>query len=91
MRLLFALLISGVMTVSGLAVVSALDGAVAGESSTPTYVHPGRTDRSGCHTCRTNCSRWGLRSGQRHCHRPRRNEQARFSVLLVTEQTVGLV
>jgi endonuclease YncB( thermonuclease family) len=30
--------------------------------------HPGRTDGSGCHTCRTNCSRWGLRNGQYHCH-----------------------
>ena len=30
--------------------------------------HPGRTDSSGCHTCRTNCSRWGLRNGQYHCH-----------------------
>ncbi len=30
--------------------------------------HPGRTDASGCHTCRTNCSRWGLRTGQYHCH-----------------------
>ena len=31
--------------------------------------HPGRTDRRGCHTCYTNCSRWGLRYGQYHCHR----------------------
>ncbi len=31
--------------------------------------HPGRTDASGCHTCRTNCSKWGLSSGEYHCHR----------------------
>ncbi|NQU77229.1 YHYH domain-containing protein [Candidatus Falkowbacteria bacterium] len=31
--------------------------------------HPGRTDSSGCHTCRTNCSSWGLSYGEYHCHR----------------------
>lgn len=30
--------------------------------------HPGRTDSSGCHTCRTNCSSWGLSTGEYHCH-----------------------
>lgn len=30
--------------------------------------HPGRTDKRGCHTCWTNCSRWGLKYGQYHCH-----------------------
>ncbi len=30
--------------------------------------HPGRTDSSGCHTCRTNCSKWGLSTGEYHCH-----------------------
>lgn len=30
--------------------------------------HPGRTDSSGCHTCRTNCASWGLRNGAYHCH-----------------------
>ena len=30
--------------------------------------HPGRTDSSGCHTCRTNCPSWGLSSGEYHCH-----------------------
>ncbi|HCY44199.1 MAG TPA: hypothetical protein DHU33_02095 [Firmicutes bacterium] len=36
----------------------------------PLYVeaHPGRTDSNGCHTCRTNCAKWGLRYGQYHCH-----------------------
>lgn len=30
--------------------------------------HPGRTDSRGCHTCRTNCAKWGLSTGQYHCH-----------------------
>lgn len=30
--------------------------------------HPGNTDASGCHTCRTNCSNWGLSYGEYHCH-----------------------
>lgn len=32
------------------------------------FAHPGRTDASGCHTCRTNCANWGLKTGQYHCH-----------------------
>lgn len=32
------------------------------------YAHPGRTDRWGCHRCRTNCERWGLSYGEYHCH-----------------------
>ena len=36
----------------------------------PLYVeaHPGRTDSNGCHTCRTNCDKWGLSYGHYHCH-----------------------
>lgn len=30
--------------------------------------HPGRTDGSGCHKCNTNCAKWGLSSGEYHCH-----------------------
>lgn len=30
--------------------------------------HPGRTDAYGCHTCRTNCAKWGLSTGEYHCH-----------------------
>jgi len=30
--------------------------------------HPGRTDSEGCHTCKTNCEQWGLKSGEYHCH-----------------------
>lgn len=32
------------------------------------YAHPGNTDSSGCHTCRTNCPSWGLDTGEYHCH-----------------------
>jgi len=30
--------------------------------------HPGRTDSSGGHTCRTNCEKWGLKYGEYHYH-----------------------
>lgn len=33
------------------------------------YSHPGRTDASECHTCRTNCEKWGLKYGEYHCHK----------------------
>lgn len=32
------------------------------------FAHPGRTDSSGCHTCKTNCSSWGLDDYEYHCH-----------------------
>lgn len=32
------------------------------------FAHPGRTDSSGCHTCRTNCPNWGLSYDEYHCH-----------------------
>jgi hypothetical protein len=34
----------------------------------PVYAHPGRTDSSGDHTCRTNCANWGLGDGEYHSH-----------------------
>jgi uncharacterized protein (DUF486 family) len=33
-----------------------------------TFAHPGRTDKNGGHTCRTNCAKWGLKYGQYHYH-----------------------
>lgn len=30
--------------------------------------HPGNTDESGGHTCRTNCDDWGLNYGEYHYH-----------------------
>ena len=37
----------------------------------PVNAHPGNTDSFGCHTCRTNCPKWGLYYGQYHCHTPK--------------------
>ena len=42
--------------------------AVLVAAAPPAAAHPGRTNASGCHTCRTNCSKWGLSTGQYHCH-----------------------
>lgn len=39
------------------------------------FAHPGRTDSSGCHTCRTNCFSWGLSTGEYHCHRAKVSPQ----------------
>ncbi len=36
--------------------------------------HPGNTDNSGGHTCRTNCSQWGLSYGEYHYHNSRNND-----------------
>ena len=32
------------------------------------FAHPGRTDSNGGHTCKTNCSSWGLADGEYHYH-----------------------
>jgi len=32
------------------------------------YAHPGKTDANGGHTCRTNCEKWGLKTGEYHYH-----------------------
>ncbi len=32
------------------------------------FAHRGGTDANGCHTCKTNCSKYGLYNGQYHCH-----------------------
>lgn len=37
-------------------------------STIPVYAHPGRTDAYGCHSCKTNCTKWGLNTGEYHCH-----------------------
>ncbi|KAA2301002.1 YHYH domain-containing protein, partial [Clostridioides difficile] len=36
--------------------------------ATVASAHPGRTDSSGGHTCRTNCAKWGLKQGEYHYH-----------------------
>lgn len=43
------------------------------------YAHPGRTDRYGCHTCKTNCPRWGLSYGEYVCHRSKGRPQPKPS------------
>jgi len=45
-----------------------------------TNAHPGRTNRSGCHICRTNCTeKWGLEYKEYHCH-AKKVKKARKSV-----------
>jgi len=34
----------------------------------PALASPGMTDKEGCHVCRTNCAKYGLEAGERHCH-----------------------
>ncbi len=43
--------------------------------SNPILAHPGNTDSLGCHTCRTNCSSWGLYVGEYHCHQSKGTTQ----------------
>ncbi len=44
------------------------------------FAHPGRTDSSGGHTCRTNCANWGLSTGEYHYHRSKGVPQAKEPV-----------
>lgn len=37
-------------------------------SGSDALAHPGNTDSSGGHTCRTNCDDWGLQYGEYHSH-----------------------
>lgn len=32
------------------------------------FAHPGRTDSNGGHYCRTNCAKWGYKTGEYHYH-----------------------
>jgi len=55
-------------------VVALLLVSVLATAPRTAQAHPGNTDSSGCHVCRTNCARWGEVPGARHCHggsRPR--------------------
>ena len=36
--------------------------------ASPVSAHPGRTDKNGGHTCKTNCSKWGYEQGEYHYH-----------------------
>ncbi|MEM7586187.1 MAG: YHYH domain-containing protein [Acidobacteriota bacterium] len=48
--------------------LSVLLAILAGDSS----AHSGGTDAHGCHTCRTNCAAYGLKTGEYHCHGSRK-------------------
>ncbi|MEO1085583.1 MAG: YHYH domain-containing protein, partial [Acidobacteriota bacterium] len=54
--------------------------ALTTSTPAPVAAHPGGTDSSGCHRCRSKCGKWGLRAGQYHCHggglRPRPSRPA---------------
>lgn len=54
------------------------------------FAHPGRTDSSGGHTCRTNCASWGLSTGEYHYHRSKGVPQAKEPVRSIrNENGVG--
>ena len=46
--------------------LSILLGALAVPATS--LAHPGNTAADGCHYCRTNCSKWGVKWNERHCH-----------------------
>lgn len=54
-----------------------------------TFAHPGNTDASGCHTCRTNCAKWGLKNGEYHCHRQKELPQPKEPVKSKFSETGG--
>lgn len=53
------------------------------------FAHPGNTDKYGCHTCRTNCTKWGLSYGEYHCHRSKGLIQPKEPVKSQKSDTVG--
>jgi hypothetical protein len=65
MRMHFALVVTGLALLAGSLAVTA--------SSSPTGVgaaaHSGGLDYRGGHHCWTRCSRYGMYTGQYHCHR----------------------
>lgn len=45
-------------------------------STSAVSAHPGGTDKSGGHTCRTNCEKWGLEQGEYHYHNGGKTESS---------------
>lgn len=45
-----------------------------------TFAHPGRTDSKGCHTCKTHCAKWGLKTGKYHCHAAKSKTQIKHYI-----------
>ena len=53
-------------------------------STAPVLAHPGKTDGNGCHTCRTDCEKWGLEYGEYHCHNDGDTSSYSVSTLLLS-------
>lgn len=53
------------------------------------FAHPGRTDSYGCHTCKTNCAKWGLNMGEYHCHQAKALPQPKEPVKSHFSETGG--
>lgn len=43
-------------------------GLLISAAAATVHAHPGRTAADGCHSCKTNCEKWGVPTGRRHCH-----------------------
>jgi hypothetical protein len=67
------------VAVSGQTIATSLAWALS-LSPTAALAHPGNTDSSGCHTCRTNCPSWGLSYGEYHCHNSKGVEQPSYPI-----------
>lgn len=44
------------------------------EFVTSTFAHPGKLDKNGGHTCHTNCEKYGLKKGQYHYHKQKKQQ-----------------
>lgn len=56
-------------------------------SRSPAYAHPGGTDSSGGHTCRTNCEDWGLQYGEYHYHNTENSNEDSYNEDIYEEGT----
>jgi hypothetical protein len=55
----------------------------------PAFVsaHPGRTASDGCNYCRSNCEKWGVPRGEKHCHN-RESEPLQISVIKQGDENI---
>ena len=53
--------------------------------------HFGNTDSSGGHTCRTNCSKYGLEYGEYHTHDAKESEGFNWEAFSAIIALIGLV
>lgn len=51
--------------------------------------HPGRTDANGGHTCRTNCEKWGLKTGEYHYHNGGESSSSESTAEAATETSTS--